>query len=100
MNTIFKNPYIKSIVAEIYIIIIVSIINLFSKPNTPDTFFDSIAAISIFVLSAAIMGYLFLGEPIQLYLNGEKQKATSFFLKTVLGFAVITLAVVIILKVL
>jgi len=90
MKTIFKNPFINSILAEAYIVFIVWIMHFFAKPNTPDTFYDSIAALSIFTLSAAIMGFLFLGEPLQLYLNGQKKEAVSFFLKTVLGFAVTT----------
>lgn len=98
MNTIFKNPYINSIFAEIYIIIVVSAIHLFARPNTPDTFLDPVVAISLFVLSAAVMGYLFLGEPVQLYLNGEKRKAISSFLKTVLGFALITIVATVALK--
>ena len=100
MKTIFKNPYIHSILAEIYIIIVVSVIHWFAKPNTPDTFLDSAVAISLFVLSASVMGYLFLGEPLQLYLDGEKKKAVSFFFKTVLGFAVITIVAIVILKLL
>ena len=65
MNKIFKNPYLNSICAELYIIIVVLIMHLISKPNTPDNFFDPVAGISLFVLSAAVMGYLFLGQPLQ-----------------------------------
>jgi hypothetical protein len=98
MLNIFKNPYINSLIAELYIVTIVFVMHLFSRPNTPDTFFDSIAALSLFVLSAAVMGYLFIGEPLQLYLSGEKKQAVSFFMKTVLGFAILTLVALVILK--
>lgn len=98
MSKFFKNPYINSICAEAYIIIIVSIMHIFSAPNTPDTFLSPIAALSLFVLSAAIMGYLFLGEPLQLYLNGEKTQAVSFFMRTVLSFAAIMIIVLIVLQ--
>lgn len=100
MNTYFKNPYINSVCAEVYIILIISIMNLIAKPNTPDTGFgfEGIAALSLFVLSASIMGYLFLGEPFQLYLNGEKQQAVSFFAKTVGSFAVITVLAFVVLR--
>ncbi len=94
----FKHPYLNSIFAEIYIIFVVSLIHLIGQSDTPDKFFDPVAALSLFVLSASIMGYLFLGEPIQLYLNGEKKEAVSFFAKTVLGFAVITLIIFIIVR--
>lgn len=90
MNRIFKNPYLNSIYAEIYIVLVVSILHGVSAPNTPDTFFDPIAAISLFVLSAAVMGYLFLGEPLQLYLDGKMKEAVAFFMRTVMSFAVIT----------
>lgn len=94
MKNIFKNPYLNSIYAEAYIILLVSLGHLFAKPNTPDKFFDPIVALSLFVLSEAVMGYLFLGEPLQLFLSGEKKQAVSFFMKTVASFAVITLIVV------
>jgi hypothetical protein len=93
MKNIFKNPILNSIYAEAYIIILVSLGHLFAKPNTPDKFFDPVVALSLFVLSAAVMGYLFLGEPLQLFLSGEKKQAVSFFMKTVLSFAVITLVI-------
>lgn len=90
MNKIFKNPYINSISAELYIIIVVSIIHNIAKPDTPDNFFDPVAGISLFVLSAAIMGYLFLGQPLQLYLDGKKKQSVTFFMKTVISFSIIT----------
>lgn len=96
MNKLFKNPYLNSIFAEVYIIIVVSIMQLISKPNTPDTFFDPIAALSMLVLSAAIMGFLFVGEPLQLFLDGKKKQAVVFFMKTVISFAAITLIALII----
>ena len=91
MNKIFKNPYLNSIFAEAYIIMLVSLIHYVGKKNSPDNFFSPAAALSLFVLSAAVMGYLFLGEPLQLFLDGQKKQAVSFFMKTVLSFAIITL---------
>ena len=94
-----KNPYLNSLYAEAYILILVAGAHVFAMPNTPDTnFFDPIVALSLFVLSAAIMGFLFLGEPLQLYPNGEKKQAVSFFMKTVLGFAVLTVIAIVLLK--
>ncbi len=96
MKNIFKNPYLNALFAEIYIIALVTLGNFFSAPDTPDKFFDPVVALSLFVLSAAIMGYLFLGQPLQLYLNGEKKEAVTFFTKTVLSFAILALIVVVI----
>jgi len=96
MNKIFKNPYLNSVYAEVYIILVAWIMRHVGAPNTPDTFFDPIAALSLIVLSVAIMGYLFLGEPLQLYLDGAKKQSVTFFMKTLLSFAVITLIALVI----
>ena len=90
MDKLFRNPYLNSVYAEAYIVIVAAVIRLVSRPNTPDTFFDPIAALSLLVLSAAVMGYLFVGVPLELYLDGEKKRAVAFFMRTVLGFAVLT----------
>lgn len=90
MDRIFKNPYLNSVYAEVYIVIVASVIHFIGEPNTPDTFFDPIAALSLLVLSAAVMGYLFVGVPIQLYLDGEKKQSVAFFMRTVLSFAALT----------
>ena len=49
-----------------------------------------IAILSLFSLSAALMGYFFLFQPVQLYLDGKKKEATSLLVKTILVFASIT----------
>jgi hypothetical protein len=45
------------------------------------------AMLSMFVLSAAIMGYLFLSEPLFLLTENRKQEAIVFFAKIVGFFA-------------
>lgn len=95
-----KSPYIHSLLAEAYIMAVALVIFSLESPNTPDTIFAPIFAISLFVLSASVMGYLFLGKPLQLYLDGHKQEAVSFFTKTVIGFSIITLIAFIVIKVL
>lgn len=86
-----KNPLINALTAITYIVILVSGITLI-----PDNGFDSsivefvapILMISLFTLSAAVMGYLFCYQPLRLYLEGEKKNAVSLFLKTVALFAI------------
>lgn len=90
MDKMFKNPSLNSVYAEAYIIIVVSIMHLIARPDTPDKFIDPIAALSLLVLSVAVMGYLFVGVPLELYLDGEKKRAVVFFMKTVTSFAAIT----------
>jgi hypothetical protein len=55
-----------------------------------DTVFTPIVILSLFTLSAAMMGYLFLFQPLQLYLDGKKKVAVNLFLQTFATFAVIT----------
>lgn len=49
-----------------------------------------ITFLSLLVLSAVVMGFLFFYQPIQMYLEGTKREAVNLFLKTVAVFAVIT----------
>jgi hypothetical protein len=48
------------------------------------------AMLSLLVLSTSVMGYLFCYAPLVLFLEGEKEKALQFFLKTIGYFAIIT----------
>ena len=81
-----KKPFLHSLVAALYIVFIVSIMSsLSSIMPKEDNIFMPIVMLSLFVLSALIMGFLFLSEPIQLYMENQKKEAADFFLKTV-GF--------------
>ena len=80
-----------------YIALIILVINSTNSiaANTPDTILAPITMLSLFVLSAAIMGILFVYEPLRLFLENQKSDALSFLLKTVGTFAcfVVVLAV-------
>jgi hypothetical protein len=95
-----KKPFLYALGAALYIILIVSIINLtgiiFQKEATEDTIIAPMVMLSLFVLSAAVMGYLFLSEPLQLLIAGQKREAITFFAKVVGYFAccVVVLAIV------
>ena len=58
-----------------------------------DSLIAPIAAISLFTLSAAVMGYLFCFQPIQLYLDGKKKQGIKLFLNTVEIFGGITVLI-------
>lgn len=86
-----KNPFRNAGFAALYIIVVVLLIQYVFIPVVPEkTIFIPILMLSLFVLSAAVMGYIFLGAPMQLYLDGEKKQAVHLFLKTVAAFAGIT----------
>ncbi len=86
-----KNPLVNAFAATVYIILIVSVMNWGMKMVLhPNTFIAPLAMVSLFTLSAAVMGYFFCFEPIQLYLDGKKKQAISLFGQTVAVFGVIT----------
>lgn len=89
-----KKALIKALLAELYIVAIVLVIQYIEKIiEIPETILIPIIMLSLFVISAAVMGYLFVAEPILLYIDGQKKQAVNLFLSTVTSFAVITLII-------
>jgi hypothetical protein len=89
-----KNPVINAFLAALYIGLLVTFINIFAAgPDTPDKggLLIPMVMLSLFTLSAAVMGFLFVSEPLMQYLDGKKKEAVGFFLTTVVSFAGITL---------
>lgn len=84
-----KKPFLHALYAALYIVIIVSIMFLVGSvmADKEETLLIPMTMLSLFVLSAAIMGYLFLYEPLRLLLENKKQEAITFFGKTVGFFA-------------
>ncbi|MFA6076714.1 MAG: hypothetical protein WC735_01420 [Candidatus Paceibacterota bacterium] len=84
-----KKPFYFAGVAVAYIVLIVSGINFMGNimQNQEETIFIPMAMLSLFVLSAAIMGFLFLSEPLQLLIENRRQEAVVFFAKIVGIFA-------------
>jgi len=62
-----------------------------------DTILAPIAMISLFTLSAGVMGYIFGLQPILLYLDGKKKAAVQLFLKTLMVFGLLTVVMLILL---
>lgn len=85
-----KNPVLNAILAGVYIVGIVTLMNYLSHIRRDDSVVTPMVVLSLLTLSAAVMGYLFLSNPIMLYLDGKKKEAVTFFLKTLGSFAVIT----------
>ncbi|MCM2339320.1 MAG: hypothetical protein NDI62_02590 [Burkholderiales bacterium] len=52
-----------------------------------DNIFMPMLALSLLVLSALVMAFLFLSEPVKLYLEDQKKEAFSFFTKMIACFA-------------
>ena len=92
-----KNPVLNALAGLLYIVLVVSLMQyaplFFGKS---ETILIPIAVLSLFVFSAACMGYLFLFQPLQLFLESEKKKSVDLFLKTLGVFAVSATALVLI----
>ena len=88
-----KTPILNALAAAAYIAVVASLMFYGSQlmgPEHEETVLVPIAFLSLFVLSAATMGYLFFYQPVLMYLEGQKQQAIELFLKTIATFAVIT----------
>ena len=86
-----KNPFINALAASAYIVCIASLFNYAPKSGIPeDGFIIPIIMLSLFVLSAAMMGYFFVYQPMRLLIENKPKEATKLFLTTVALFACIT----------
>ena len=88
-----QNPFLNALLGVLYIACVSSLLFYGSHYIQPakESVFIPIAMLSLFVLSASIMGYLFLFEPVSLFLSGEKERGIKLFLQTIGIFACITL---------
>jgi hypothetical protein len=81
--------FLHSLGVLIYILAIAFFINHASQWfGKEDKFLTPVAALMLFVLSAATTGSLVLAKPILLYLDGQKSDSIKFFLWT-LGWMLI-----------
>jgi hypothetical protein len=89
-----KNPLYNAILAEGYICLVASVMFYGSRfVGGEDAVIMPMAMLSLLVLSASVMGYLFCYAPLALFLGGEKERALQFFIKTVGYFAIITVII-------
>ncbi len=89
-----KNPFINALSATLYIVLVASVMFYgTSNMGRANSVIVPIAIVSLFTLSAAVMGYVFLSQPLQLYLDGKKKVAVNLFLKTLAVFAGITVLI-------
>lgn len=93
-----KNPFINAGAALAYIVTIALLMSYITRAVSSDVpILTPILALSVFTLSAAVMGYIFVSQPLRLYLDGEKQAGVSLFLQTIGVFAGITAVVMVLL---
>lgn len=86
MNT----PYMRAVYALAYILLIVLLLNSQVLAGVESSFLGGVTFLSLFVFSAAVMGYIFLSQPLLLYLDGKKKDALAYFFQTLVSFGVLT----------
>ncbi len=82
-----KKPFLYALVAIVYIVTIVLGMNYTSNLLPEENLLMPMAMLSLFVLSVAVMGFLFLYEPLCLLVDGKKKESIAFFGKTLGIFA-------------
>lgn len=92
------NPFLHAIGAAAYVWGVGFLIHHIASlhHDTSDNTIGSIAALSLFIFSAATMGFLFFYRPVMLLIENKKGEAITFFLKTLCAFGVVTLLAVLI----
>lgn len=87
-----NKPIINALMAIIYIVAIVLVISGISTLSMEDKagLMIPIAMLSLFTLSASVMGYLFIFTPVALYLDGKKKESVNYLLQTIGWFAGMT----------
>lgn len=80
----------------VYIVLVVTIMQTGSKlaqagaNANGDNFLIPIGMLSLFVLSAAIMAFIFLYQPVIMFLDGQRKESVNLFWRTVAIFGGIT----------
>lgn len=93
-----KNPILNALAASLYIILIASFMFFAMNHTGPDnSVVVPVVVLSLFTFSAAAMGYIFLAQPLQLYLDGKKKEAVKLFIQTLAIFGGITALAIILL---
>jgi len=89
-----KNPIVNAVLASVYIVSLVLLMSTFvDQPNEGSNqmvLLLPMLMLSLFVLSASVMGFLFLYQPFVLWFDGKRGEAVTFFLTTVATFAALT----------
>ena len=91
---IIKKSLINAGLAALYVFILTFIMsNNKSIPKGAPEFLIGMGMLLIFVISATIMGYLVLGKPILMYLDGAKKEAVKLFYLTVTWLILIAVTI-------
>ena len=93
-----KNPFFNALFAITYIVVLVfgAIMAPRAFGGPEESILYPMIGLAVFVLSAAMMAYLFFYQPIVMLLDGKRTEAVTFFLRTIGIFAVATVALLLV----
>ncbi len=87
-----KNPFLNALCASVYIGLVVLLMNVSSNiDSSANEFVIASMMLSLFTLSAAVMGYVFFYQPFRMYMEGKKKEGLNLFLQTLAIFGGITI---------
>lgn len=92
MNHILRRATLDALGTLVYILLVVSLMFLLENrlADKPDTLLAPLSALLLFVCSAAITGFLVLGKPAMLYLDGKKKEGVLLLGYTVGVLVILT----------
>jgi hypothetical protein len=99
MREIRKTALINSSATALYIILVGMFMyyGTMMKIGRDNAFLAPIAMLFLFVFSASLTGFLMIGKPAQMYVDGNKKEALSLLTYTLVFFSIITLISIILL---
>jgi len=94
IKNLVLNSLVNALGIMLYVSLVVALMNHASRLSAKmPGFLGPVAFLLLFVLSAAVTGTLFLGEPVLFYFNDQKKEAIKLFLYT-LGWLILILVLV------
>ena len=86
-----KSPFLNALIATLYIVLVASVMYYGSSfTRNVEGVIIPVAVLSLFVLSATVMAFVFSYQPFLLFFEGRKKEGIDLLLKTLVIFAVTT----------
>jgi hypothetical protein len=92
MNKLIQRSFLNVLGVVAYVTVVALVMSNGNKIfGVKDTAVTPVAALMLFVLSAAVTGSLVVGKPLLMYLNNQKNEAVKLFIYTLCWLALATI---------